>query len=109
MLKVMKVIQSIYRGYYKTEQEIKDAMNVMVVAFKKWDYRYIERAVLQFIETDTRGFPPVPGQLIAIAKDIRAEELRDQQIRLSKLPEPGGVPMPEELKKRMEGLFTEEK
>ena len=94
----MKIIKSIYRGYYKIEQDVKDAINVMAVVFRNWEFRYIEQATLQFIETDSKGFPPVPGQLIGIAKDLKAAELRRRQIEQNKLPEPNGIPMPEELK-----------
>ena len=101
----MKIIKSIYRGYYKTEQDVKDAINVMAVVFKNWDYRYIEQATLQFIETDSKGFPPVPGQLIDLAKDVKAAELRQRQIDSVKLPEPAGMEMPEEYRIKMRDLF----
>lgn len=104
----MKIIQSTYRGYYKTEQEIRDAMKVMSVVLKDWEYPYIERAVINFIKTDTKGFPPVPGQLIALAQDIKTDELRKRQIEQSKLPEPEKeyIPMPEEIKQKLREMFN---
>jgi hypothetical protein len=104
----MKIIQSTYRGYYKTEQEVRDAMKVMSVVLKDWEYPHIERAVINFIKTDTKGFPPVPGQLIALAQDIKTDELRKRQIEQSKLPEPEKeyIPMPEEIKQKLREMFN---
>lgn len=85
---------------------IDDAINIWSEMLSEDDPTYIAKAVKQYIKTDATGYPPSIGQIRVIAKDIRTGELRERQIRLSKLPEPGGVPMPEELKERMEGLFT---
>jgi hypothetical protein len=80
-------------------------MNVMAVAFKDWDFHYIEKATLHFIQNDSKGFPPVPGQLIALAQDIKAAEIRKRQIEASKLPEPPGIPMPDELREKFNAML----
>jgi hypothetical protein len=85
---------------------IDDAINIWSEMLSDDEPAYIAKAVKEYIKTDATGYPPSIGQIRAIAKDIRAAELREQQIRVSKLPEPDGVPMPQELKERMEGLFT---
>ena len=101
----MKLIQSQYRGYYKDQKEIQFALGVMEKLYAEWDYCLIEKALFQFMQNDAKGFPPVPGQIITLAAEIRRAEW-DQKQR-EQLPEPKGerVPMPDEIREKMQNLF----
>lgn len=99
----MKLIQSIYKAYYKNEEEIKNALSVMSRLYEDWDYQLIEKATIKFIETDSKGFPPVPGQILTLAKEIRKSEWEQRKREQDALPEPEIkiAPMPEETKERL--------
>ena len=96
-VKIMKGIQSIYKGYYKTEEEVRIALNIMDKVFENWEFSLIDMALLEYMKTSAT-FPPVPGQLIELAKDLKTAELRQRQIESIKLPEPAGEQMSEKLR-----------
>lgn len=104
----MKIIQSQYRGYYKDEQEIRFALAIMEKLFAEWEYPLIEKATFRFLTTDTKGFPPVPGQIITLAAEIRRMEWEEKQRKTQSLPEPDvkGVGMPEEIREKIKDLFS---
>lgn len=104
----MKIIQSQYRGYYKDEQEVRFALSVMGNLFADWEYQLIEKATYRFLTTDAKGFPPVPGQLITLAAEIRRMEWEEKQRKTQSLPEPDvkGVGMPEEIREKIKDLFS---
>ena len=99
----MKIIQSQYRSYYKDEAEIKFALSVMNKLFENYSYTLIEKALLKFLRSDSKGFPPVAGQLITIADEIRKFEWQLKQIETDRLPAPKTerVEMPEAIKQKM--------
>ena len=99
----MKLIQSQYRAYYREDNELLFALSVMERLFAEWEYPLIEKALFRFMTNDHKGFPPVPGQLITLAKEIRREEWDKQQRDLDRLPEPKTerAEMPEEIREKM--------
>ena len=100
---IMKLIQSQYRGYYRDENELRFALSVMEKLFAEWEYGLIEKGLFRFMTTDTKGFPPVAGQLITLAKEIRKEEWESKQRAMDQLPAPKveRVEMPEDVKEKM--------
>lgn len=103
--KIMKLIQSQYKSYCRDPDEVKFTLGVMNKLFADWDYQQIEKALFRFMQQDQKGFPPVPGQLITLAAEIRREEWDKQQ--REQLPEPKTecVPCPPEIMEKMKNLF----
>ena len=105
----MRLIQSQYQGFYReeNEQDIKFALSVMGRLFAEWDYPWIEKALFRFMQTDSKGFPPNAGQLITLAKEIRRIEWDEKQRQIDLLPEPEAerIPMPDDIREKISGLF----
>jgi hypothetical protein len=103
----MKLIQSQYRGYCKDQDEVKFTLAVMDKLFAEWDYPLIEKALIRFMQNDSKGFPPVPGQLITLAAEIRREEWDKRQREIAQLPEPETerIQMPDDIREKMKSLF----
>ena len=104
----MKLILSQYRGHYKTQDDIAFALKVLEKLFEKWEYKIIEKALFEFMTTDTKGFPPVPGQLIEIANRILLAEIREKDMETAKLEMPKSE-MPERLRQKINEIFKEVK
>lgn len=100
----MKLIQSQYRNYCKDQDEVKFALSVMNKLFEPYQYQLIEKALIKFMQNDAKGFPPVPGQLITLAAEIRKSEWDQKQREIQSLPEPEikSVPMPDEIREKLE-------
>lgn len=105
--KIMKIIQSQYRGYYKDENELRFALGVMEKLFADWEYPLIEKATFEFLSKDSKGFPPVAGQLITIAAEIRKMEWEEKQRKLQSLIEPEieRVGMPDDVREAIKNIF----
>jgi hypothetical protein len=71
------------------------------------DMTYIAKAVKEFVKTDTKGFAPTIGQIRTIAAEIRKEEWDKRQRENFQLPEPEieRIPMPDDIRQKLEGLF----
>lgn len=61
-----------YRGISKTEAE--DAVNLWLDIFGRYPFQLVLAAVKSFIEADEKGFPPVPGQIVAKIRLITEPE-----------------------------------
>lgn len=105
--KIMRIILSQYRGHYKTQEDIQLAVGVMEKLFMDWEYSLIEKGLFRFMQSDSKGFPPVAGQLITLAAEIRREEYDKQKRELDMLPEPEikREPMPDDIREKMQSLF----
>lgn len=103
---LMKIISRNYRNYYKDEQEIREAAAVMYKVLEPWEFALIEKALLRFMETDS-AFPPNTGQLISLAKEIRKAEYEERKRQQDALPEPKPerIPMPDDIRQKLNGLF----
>jgi len=75
--------------------------------FADWEYHLIEKALFQFMQNDSKGFPPVPGQIITIAAEIRRAEWDKQQRETFQLSEPEveRIPCPDDIREKMQSLF----
>lgn len=64
---VMKALSTAYPRFYAglDEERQKNAAMMWMAAFKSDDVRLVVAAVWSFIGTDEKGFPPVPGQILA--------------------------------------------
>lgn len=103
---LMKIISRNYRNYYKDEQEIREAAAVMYKVLESWEFMLIEKALLKFMETDSK-FPPNAGQLITMAKEIRKTEWEERKRQTDLLPEPEikRESCPPEIMEKMQNLF----
>ena len=61
-----------YRGISKTEAE--DTVNLWLDIFGRYPFKLVIAAVKSFIEADEKGFPPVPGQIMAKIRIITEPE-----------------------------------
>lgn len=62
---IMDLLTAAYPRFYAgiSEKRRHDALTMWAVAFERDDYRLVLEAVRGFINSDERGFPPVPGQI----------------------------------------------
>ena len=105
MITVLKTINTYYRRQMD-ETQIKQSAAVMLEILTPWDQRLIHKAWLKYAG-DGNEFPPNPGQLIALAKEIRRTEWEEQKRRTDLLPEPElkREPCPPEIMAKMQNLF----
>lgn len=103
----MSAIKVAFPSYYKNQTEIEDAINLWAEMLSEDDPVNIAKAVKQFIKTDEKGFPPSIGQIRTLAKEIRQMEYDERKRQQDLLPEPKveRVPMPDEIREKIEGLF----
>lgn len=75
--------------------------------FEDYKYTLIEKALLKFLKSDSKGFPPVAGQLITLADEIKRIEWDIKQQEQFNLPAPKTErqEMPEELREKMSKMF----
>ena len=102
----MKIIQSQYRVSYKSDEDTRFALAIMNRVFGDWEYTWIEKALFYFMQTNS-DFPPKPGQLVTIAKELRRAEWNQKQREMDLLPEPEieKSPMPEYLREKLNEIF----
>lgn len=103
----MTAIRAAYLNYYRNQAEIDDAINLWSEMLADDRPSDIAKAVKEYIKTDASGFPPTIGQIRTKAKDIRIQELDRRKREQDKLLEPeiNAVPMPEELRQKLEDYF----
>ena len=67
VLKVLAVLRGAYPQFYRgiDKKEAEDTVNLWTDIFAEEDPVIVGAAVKSFIESDERGFPPVPGQIKA--------------------------------------------
>lgn len=100
----MKIIKGYYPAYYRDREAINDAVILWAKVMEDEEFLLIQKGLERFIKSDTKGFPPVPGQIITLAAEIRRAEWEEKQREISQLPEPevNAVPMPEELREKLQ-------
>jgi hypothetical protein len=101
----MKIIQSQYGGPSKSDDQTRFTLAVMERLFAEWDYSWIEKALFEFMQTDSK-FPPNAGQLITLAKEMRRAEWDRKQREQDLLPEPEAecIPMPDDIREELERM-----
>ena len=82
---LMAVIKTAYPEYYRQSSEIGDAINLWHEMFRQDDSVLIGEAVKRFIKQDDKGFPPKIGQINNLARDIKAEQRREQERERTRL------------------------
>ncbi len=89
--------------YYKGS-ELEEAVTLWAKVMQDQDFLQIQKGLERYVQTDTKGFPPVPGQIITLAKEVRLEEIEKAKRERDLLPEPEtkGIPMPPELREKLE-------
>ena len=74
--KVMMVISTTYPNW--KPENMSNTVDVWAGIFKEYPSEAIEKATLEYIRNDTKGFAPVPGQIIAYI-DVGIKELSSQE------------------------------
>lgn len=65
---VMAIIKTAYPCYYQNQNLIDDAITLWSVILKDDDRNTVLQSVYKFIREDTKGFPPVIGQIVRAKK-----------------------------------------
>ena len=104
----MKIIKGFYPHYYNNDDAVKEAVMLWNNVLETENFTLMQKALKEFVKADTKGFPPVIGQLIGLGKEIKKTEWEAKQREQDQLPAPkvDRVEMPEELRKRMNGMFN---
>ena len=99
----MKIVKGYYPMYYRGS-ELEEAVTLWAKVMQDQDFLQIQKGLERYVQTDTKGFPPVPGQIITLAKEVRLEEIERAKKERDLLPEPEtkGIPMPPELREKLE-------
>ena len=69
-IKILAVLEAAYHNKITAGNE-KMTLQLWSACFSQDPYEDVQKAVLQFINTDTKGFAPVPGQIHEILNSIR--------------------------------------
>lgn len=84
----MKIIKSFYPHYYSKDDAIKEAVALWSNVLEDADFLLMQKSLKQFVKTDTKGYPPVIGQLISLGQDIKKAEWEARQREIDALPQP---------------------
>lgn len=79
---VMAILKEAYPMYYrdKSKEELTTAVNLWNEMFSDDDINLVKAAVKAHIATDTKGFPPVIGQIkTQLAKIIQPRQMTEQE------------------------------
>ena len=108
---MMAIIKTAYPEYYRNQTDLIDAVNLWAEMFAKDDAALIAKAVKKFIKTDSKGFPPKIGQISTLAAEIRKAEWEQRKREQDALhaPEIKAVPMPDEIRRKIEAWLREGK
>ena len=60
--KILSIISEIYPSFRK-DRNIQTTQDVWLTIFEHTPYAAVEQALMAYIATDTKGFPPVPGAI----------------------------------------------
>ncbi len=79
---VMAILKAAYPLYYKdkSKEELTSVVNLWTELFADDDINLVKAAVKRHIATDTKGFPPVIGQIKqSLVKIVEPNELSEQE------------------------------
>ncbi len=79
---MMATLREAYPNYYKdkTKEELTVAVNLWHRHFKDDDSKLVNAAIDAFVATDTKGFPPLIGQIKAqLHKITQPEQMTEQE------------------------------
>lgn len=79
---ILKLLRMTYQGYYRgdSDKEQRDQLGVWLMFFgdlEPDDFRLFEAAVVAYIDNNTTGFPPTPGQIRGWMKDLKRAAFQD--------------------------------
>lgn len=79
---IVKVIISTYPMTYKnvSQEDTKNMIYVWYEVFKEYDITTVLMALKSAIANDTKGFPPAPGQIMAIIKSFKRVSGEEKQM-----------------------------
>ncbi len=99
----MKIVKGYYPMYYRGS-ELEEAVTLWAKVMQDQDFLQIQKGLERYVQTDTKGFPPVPGQIITLAREVRLEEIEKAKRERDLLPEPEteAIPMPDYVREAME-------
>ena len=60
--KILSVISEVYPSFRK-DRNIQATQDIWLTIFEHTPYELVSRALMAYIATDTKGFPPVPGAI----------------------------------------------
>ena len=69
-IKILAILEAAYHNKITAGNE-KMTIKLWSACFANESYEDVQKAVLQFINTDTKGFAPVPGQIHEILDGLR--------------------------------------
>ena len=81
-VKILDLLKAAYPQFYakKSDAEMDSVMDLWATIFERDDVRIVTVAVRSFIESDEKGFPPVPGQVRAkIRLIVGRDELSEME------------------------------
>lgn len=81
-IKIMAILKAAYPMYYKdmSKDDLKPVIKLWHMQFSQYDYETVMMAVNAWIANDTKGFPPVIGQLQEKLRQItQPKELTEQE------------------------------
>lgn len=79
-IKIMAVLKATYPQYYRdaTKENLRPSVKVWQTVFKEYDYDLVSHAVMAFIASDIKGFPPAPGMIMdKLQKIVGPNELTE--------------------------------
>ena len=78
--KLIMLIKASYPNSFKhSDRELEALVDAWTKILEEYDFRTMESAFLAFTKTDTKGYPPVPGQLIALISEQRTNFLGENE------------------------------
>lgn len=72
-IKIIKIVKSSYPRFYDkvNAEDFNDMIDSWHLMLEEYDYPNVQAGLVSFIKTDTSGFPPSVGQIIAMMPSIR--------------------------------------
>lgn len=91
--------------YYRNDESVKEAVILWSKIMENEKFDYIQKGLYEFVKTDNKGFPPVPGQIITLASEISRREWDMKKMWELPEPETERAEMPEEMREKLLKLF----
>lgn len=81
---ILAILKTAYPAFYKdmSDEEIDDVINLWAAMFQDDNVKVVTEAVRAYIATDTKGFPPVIGQIkekIAIIMQSQTQTMTEME------------------------------
>lgn len=83
--KLFSKLSKFYRNYYKdfSSDEAETTIACWLEAFQDVPFEDVNKAVTRYIATDTKGYPPMPGQITKILNQTRPGRLTESDAVLA--------------------------